>query len=156
MSRPISRNADHDVRVLNGLIAAVIDSAESYREAVDLVQDDRSRAILLECADQRDDVVVRLHKHLWERGAVPGHDLNARAGRSGQAATSLTLTAILADLERSDALCHAQFNTALNDDNVSIETIALIRECYATMRESDDQMRNLKRAGPPLAVAHPS
>jgi uncharacterized protein (TIGR02284 family) len=155
MPRPISQNADDDIRVLDGLISATIDSADSYREAIGHVHDDRSRAILLECADQRDDIVVRLHKHLWERGTPPENDQSARV-KSGSASSGLPITAILSGLARSDAACRAQFESALDDVGVSLATLVIVRECYATLHESVEQLRALGRSEKPLSIALPS
>ena len=155
MPRPISQNADDEIRVLNGLIAATIDSADRYREAIDHVEGDRSRAILLECADQRDDIVVRLHKHIWERGTPPENDHSARV-KSCSVIPGSPTKAILSELERGDASCQAQFVSAMDDASASPATMAIIRECYATLQESEAQMRALKRNEKPLSIAHPS
>ena len=153
MSRPISVTADYDIGVLNGLISATVASAERYRDAVEIVEDDRTRAILLECADQREDVLVRLHAFVWEHGAPQCNDQIAHAGHSGSGVPLSSTTATLAELNRSEVACRALFAEALTDGELSPETTAIIRECYAMMCESDEQLLELKRGGTPLANA---
>lgn len=143
----MSQNCDYDIRILKGLTAATLDSAQSYHEAADIARNDRFRAILLECADQRDDVLVRLHAHVWERGESPEADRPAYAGSNRNLINFVEpdarseLAEIMADLEKGDIAFREKLETALADRDLSIETTSLVRECYATFRECHDQMR---------------
>lgn len=146
------QSSDHDVKVLNGLIATTIDSVDGYRAAAKDAKNDRFRAMFMERADERDDVVTKLQEHVRTLGAKAEDDGSALAGahRFFMDLKDMVIgaddKAIVAEVERGEDHIKAKYESALADNDLSIETMGLVRECYASVREGHDQMRDLKHS----------
>ena len=143
---------DHDIKILNGLIATTIDSVDGYRAAAEHADNERFRSMFMERADERDDVASELEDHARALGGTPEDDgtvlasahrffMNLRDSVSGTSDE-----AIIAEVERGEDHIKAKYEEALADEDVSSETRAIIRECYGSVKEGHDQMRDLKHA----------
>jgi uncharacterized protein (TIGR02284 family) len=145
-----SQNSDYDIRVLNGLIATTIDSVDGYREAANDVDNDQFRSMFLERADERDDVATRLQEQVRILGGTPEDDGTALAGAHRMfmnlrdAVTGTNDTGLVAEVERGEDHIKAKFDEAMADADLSIETKAIVEDCYTSVREGHDQMRDLK------------
>ena len=106
---------DHDVAILNGLIATTIDSADGYREAANDAQSDRFRSIFMERADERDDVVEQLSDRVRELGSDPANNGTTRAAAHRvfmnlrEAVTGTDDTAIISEVERGEDHIKAKY-----------------------------------------------
>ena len=63
--------------------------------------------------------------------------------------TSLTSNdnkAVVDDVERGEDHIKSEFEDAMEDEDVSSETKAIIRDVYSSVRAGHDQMRDIQRA----------
>ena len=143
---------DHDVAILNGLIATTIDSADGYREAANDAQSDRFRSIFMERADERDDVVEQLSDRVRELGSDPANNGTTRAAAHRvfmnlrEAVTGTDDTAIISEVERGEDHIKAKYEDALTDKDLSTETMGIVRECFTSVKSGHDQMRDMKHS----------
>ena len=143
---------DHDVAILNGLIAITIDSADGYREAANDAQSDRFRSIFMERADERDDVVEQLSDRVRELGSDPANNGTTLAAAHRvfmnlrEAVTGTDDTAIISEVERGEDHIKAKYEDALTENVLSTETMGIVRECFTSVKSGHDQMRDMKHS----------
>jgi uncharacterized protein (TIGR02284 family) len=144
------QNTDYDVKVLNGLITTTVDSVDGYREAARDASNERFRSIFFERADEREDVVLELQTRVRELGGDPESGGTTLAGVHRafmglkDAVTGSDDDSIIAEVERGEDHIKHKYEDALNDGDLSQDTVAVIRECFSSVREGHDQMSNLK------------
>ncbi|SEJ25052.1 PA2169 family four-helix-bundle protein [Frateuria terrea] len=141
---------NHDIRVLNDLIETTIDSAEGYAEAASETQSPRFSVTFRERASERRLVATRLQRQVEELGGTPEDDGSVLAS-AHRMFTNLRkslndATAVIDEVERGEGHIKHKFEDALDDEDVSPPTHALIADTYRSVRSGHDQMRQLKRA----------
>ena len=144
--------ASHDTATLNELIAATYDSVDGYSEAVKNSESDRMIALFNARTLERRTVIDTLRSEVTRLGGTPDEDgtmlgnahrvfLNLKAvvtGRDEQA--------IIAEVEQGEDHIKAKFEAAMADTELSPAVIHMIRECYTSIKQGHDQMRDLKLA----------
>jgi uncharacterized protein (TIGR02284 family) len=144
------QSSDHDIDTLNGLIKSTIDSVDGYRAAAEDADNARYQALFFKRADERETVADRLQSYVRELGGTPedGGSLAAGAHRAfmglRDAITGSDDTAIIEEVERGEDRIKENFEAAMTDDEISPETRSLITDCYQSVREGHDEMRDLK------------
>jgi uncharacterized protein (TIGR02284 family) len=141
---------NHDIRVLNDLIETTIDSAEGYAEAARETQSPRFGFTFHERANERRLVATRLQQKVEELGGTPEDDGSVLAS-AHRMFTNLRKslndeTAVIDEVERGEDHIKHKFEDALDDEDVTPPTHALIADAYRSVRAGHDQMRSLKRA----------
>lgn len=141
---------NHDIRVLNDLIETTIDSAEGYAEAARETPSPRFSVTFHERASERRLVATRLQQKVEELGGTPEDDGSVLAS-AHRMFTNLRKslhdeTAVIDEVERGEDHIRHKFEDALEDDDVSPPTRALIADTFRSVRSGHDQMRGLKRA----------
>jgi uncharacterized protein (TIGR02284 family) len=141
---------NHDIRVLNDLIETTIDSAEGYAEAARETQSPRFSVTFRERASERRLVATRLQQKVEELGGTPEEDGGVLAS-AHRMFTNLRKslhdeTAVIDEVERGEDHIRHKFEDALEDDDVSPPTRALIADTFRSVRSGHEQMRGLKRA----------
>jgi uncharacterized protein (TIGR02284 family) len=140
----------HDTSTLNDLIATIFDSVEGYMEAGKNSGNDRFVAKFKARAVEREAVIATLRSEVVRLGGKPEDDgtviggahrifLNLKsvvAGRDDKA--------IIAEVEQGEDHIKAKFEEAIADTELSPQVTQTIRECFASIKQGHDQMRDIK------------
>lgn len=145
---------DHsdDISRLNSLIAATIDSVDGYEEAEKNTDGSRFDAMFRERIMERQAVIVTLRKEVVRLGGEAEDDGTMLAGAHRvfvnlkSVVTGQDDKAIIDEVEQGEDHIKAEFETAMEDEDVSPQVRDVIRECYASVKRGHDQMRDLKHA----------
>jgi uncharacterized protein (TIGR02284 family) len=144
------QNYDNDIDAVNGLIKTTIDSVDGYRAAAEDADNTRYQAMFFKRADEREAVADRLQSYVRELGATPedSGSMAASAHRAfmglRDAITGSDDTAIIEEVERGEDRIKDEFEKAMSDNELSAATRSIITECYQSVREGHDEMRDLK------------
>ena len=141
---------NHDIRVLNDLIETTIDSADGYAEAARETQSTRFGLTFQERADERRQVASRLQQQVEALGGTPEEDASTLAS-AHRLFTNLRKslhdeTAVIDEVERSEDHISHKFQDALEDEDVSPPTHALIADAFRSVASGHEQMRQFKQA----------
>jgi uncharacterized protein (TIGR02284 family) len=146
-----NNNSASDITVLNSLIETTIDSVDGYRRSAAEATSSRFSSTFRDRATEREEVVSRLRDRVRELGGTPEHDGSLLAAAHRQflglrdAITGSDDQAVIAEVDRGESYLNAKWETALNDDNLSAETKALIRECYQSVRSGHEQWEQVNK-----------
>ena len=141
---------EHDVKILNSLIATTIDSVDGYNAAADNADNQEFRSIFRDRAKERDDVVSKLQTQVRSLGGNPEDDGTTIAGAHRFFMTlrdSLTGTddeAVVSEVERGEDVIKAKYEAVLEDTDLTAASRELVQSCYASVKQGHDQMRDLK------------
>ena len=143
-------HTDHDIRVLNGLIATTIDSILGYEESAKEVESGLFAEKFEARAKERRQIVGQLRREVERLGGKPEDDGTLLAGAQ-RAFFNFKLTvsdlddqAVIAEVERSEDHIKAKFEEALQDDKLSPETRSAIESAFQSVKAGHDQMSALK------------
>ncbi|MND94649.1 hypothetical protein D3C77_197850 [compost metagenome] len=146
----MSAGNSHDIKVLNGLVEGLIDSAEGYRaaavETTDLGYSDWFEARAAERGRLADDLKAAVR----ERGGSPEEEgsILAKAQRAFMDVKAALLrddASVVGSVERGEDHLKARFERALADEALSATTRETVRRAYAEVRAGHDQLSALKR-----------
>jgi uncharacterized protein (TIGR02284 family) len=141
---------EHDVKILNSLIATTIDSVDGYNAAADSADNVDFRKIFRDRANERGDVVSKMQAQVRTLGGNPEDDGTAIASAHRffmNVRDTLTNTddeAVVAEVERGEDVIKAKYEAALKETDLSPASRDLVQTCYASVKEGHDQMRDLK------------
>lgn len=141
---------DHDVRVINSLIATTIDSVNGYRAAAGDAANEQFRSIFTARADERAEIVRDLQDHVRQLGGSPEDDGTALAGAHRfmmdirDALSGRDDDAVIAEVERGEDHIKNKYETALADTDLSPQCREIVQRCFRSVKEGHDQMRDLK------------
>lgn len=142
----------HDVGVLNGLIKTTIDSVNGYRAAAEAKESSQFVAMFFDRANEREDVAERLQQAVTGMGGNPEDDgsLLASAHRTFMDLKETVMgndeQAVVSEVERGEDVIKAKYESALEDTALSPSTRSLIADCYTSVKQGHDQMRDLKHS----------
>ncbi|WP_373487178.1 PA2169 family four-helix-bundle protein [Blastomonas sp.] len=142
----------NDISTLNSLIATTIDSADGYEEAAKDSESGRFGSIFIERAAERREVMTTLQGEVRRLGGEPEDDGTMLAGAHRvfvnlkSVVTGKDDKAIVNEVERGEDHIKAKYEEAMADTDLSPEVSGVIRECYASVRQGHDQMRDIKHA----------
>ena len=140
----------HDIETVNDLIKTTIDSVDGYRAAGEDANSGQFQSIFFDRANERSNVADRLAQHVRQLGGTPTDNGSIVAGAHRafmnlrDAVTGTDDKAIVAEVERGEDHIKVRFETAMTDNNLSTETRDLIGQCYDSVKQGHDQMRDLK------------
>lgn len=149
MSRP---SASHDTSTLNDLIATTFDSVDGYTEAGKNSESERFTAMFNDRAVERRSVIAALRSEVIRLGNEPEEDGTVFGGAHRMflnlksVVTGRDEKAIVNEVERGEDHIKAKFEDAMADTDLSPEVMDMIRECYTSIKQGHDEMRNLKQA----------
>jgi uncharacterized protein (TIGR02284 family) len=141
---------NHDIETINDLIKTTIDSVDGYRAAGEDADNGQFKSIFFDRANERANVADRLSQHVRQLGGTPTDNGSIVAGAHRafmnlrDAVTGTDDDAIVAEVERGEDYIKEQFETAMTDQDLSSETRSLIGQCFDSVKEGHDQMRDLK------------
>ena len=142
----------HDVSTLNSLIATTIDSVDGYAEAAKDSESGRFTSMFNARAAERRTVMTTLQSEVTRLGGEPEDDGTMLAGAHRvfvnlkSVVTGKDDKAIVNEVERGEDHIKAKYEDAMADANLSAEVSSVIRECYASVKQGHDQMRDIKHA----------
>ena len=141
---------DHDINVLNSLITTTIDSANGFERSAEDADVPQFVDMFREFAQERRQVTGRLQERVSALGGTPNDDGSLKAdlhrrwvdlrdaiSRGGD-------QEIIEEVERGEDYLKAKYDAALQDSELSPETLALIREAYQSVRAGHDRASALK------------
>jgi uncharacterized protein (TIGR02284 family) len=143
---------DHDISVLNGLIATTIDSVDGYSEAAADSASGQFGAIFTGRASERRDVTHRLQGAVRGLGGQPEDDGTTLASahraflKLKAAVTSRDEQAIVNEVEAGEDRIKAKYENALSDNDLSSPVKTVVQQCYVSVKQGHDEMRDLKHA----------
>ena len=142
----------HDISTLNGLIATTLDSVDGYNEAAKDIENSRYGQMFTARASERRQVVTALQGEVSRLGGSPEDDGTMLAGAHRAflglkaAVTGQDDQAIVNEVERGEDHIKAKFESALQDNDLSVATKSAIQTAYGSVRAGHDEMRDLKHA----------
>ena len=141
---------EHDVGVINSLIATTIDSVDGYRAAATDADNQQFRSIFAARADEREEVVRELQEHVRQLGGTPEDDGSTLAGAHRfmmdirDSITGRDDDAVIAEVERGEDHIKHKYEAALADTELSPQCRDIVQRCFRSVKEGHDQMRDLK------------
>jgi uncharacterized protein (TIGR02284 family) len=145
-------DTSHDIRTLNGLISTTIDSVDGYRAAGDDTEAGRFATLFNDRANERAQVAEKLKAEVARLGGNPEDDGSLLAGAHRafmglkEIVTGKDEQAIVNEVERGEDVIKARYEKAMADTELSPTTKALITDCYSSVKQGHDQMRDLKHS----------
>ena len=139
-----------EITILNTLIATTIDSITGYEDSAANIKSDRLRDIFRQRADERQQVVEELRLEVRRLGGNPEDD-GSFLGKAHQrfedlkaAVTGRDEKAIINEVERGEDYLKSKFETALDSDDLTGESRAVVERAYQSVRAGHDQISQLK------------
>ena len=147
----IMPDTDHDISVLNDLIATTLDSADGYTEAAKEADNGRFGAMFTARAAERRQVATSLQGVVATLGGEPEDDgtILAKAHRMFTGLRNSISggdTVVVDEVERGEDHIKAKFEDAMKDAELSQPTRSAIEQAYGSVRAGHDQMRDLKHS----------
>ena len=142
--------SSHDITVLNSLITTTIDSANGFERSAEDADVPQFVEMFREFSQERRQVVGRLQEHVRQLGGEPNDDGSLKADLHRRwvdlrdAISKGGDQEIIEEVERGEDYLKAKYDTALQDNGLSPETLALIREAYQSVRAGHDRASALK------------
>lgn len=141
---------DHDISVLNDLIATTIDSADGYTAAAKEAESGRYAGLFTARANERRTAATALQAEVVRIGGKAEDDgtvlaaahrvfVNLRHAIAGGD------VAVVDEVERGEDHIKAKYETALKDSDLSPAALSVIRDSYVSVKSGHDQMRDLKK-----------
>lgn len=143
--------AENDIDVLNSLIETVIDSADGYTHAIKETETSRFSEIFARRGAERQSLTRQLQMQVRNLGGTPEDDgtMLASAHRvfiNLRHAVAGGDVAVIDEVEAGEDHIKAKFEEAMENNNVSPATKALIAEAYVSVKAGHDEIRDLKHA----------
>jgi len=139
-----------EISTLNTLIATTIDSVNGYEDSAQNIDNERFREIFRQRANERQEVVEQLRAEVRRLGGNPEDD-GSFLGKAHQrfedlkaAITGRDEKAIINEVERGEDYIKSKFEAALNDEDLTGDSRAVVSSCYQSIKAGHDQMSQLK------------
>lgn len=147
----MSQGKGHDIKVLNGLIENLQDSADIYSEAVAEVQNPSYKSWFEARVVERRALTESLREAVLERGGTPGEtgSILAKAQRAFMDIKQALLrndATVIDSLESSESALQARLENALHDQDLCATTRETIRRVQAQIQSIHEQISSLKHS----------
>lgn len=142
----------HDISTLNDLIATTYDSINGYTEAAKNSDNQRFAAMFTARSVEREAAVRTLRTEVIRLGGKPDDNGTVLGGAHRMfmnlksVVTGRDEKAIIAEVEQGEDHIKAKFEDALADSDISPQVMHTIRECFASIKQGHDEMRDLKHS----------
>ncbi len=141
----------HDIKVLNGLVEGLIDSAQGYHEGAVNAPGEAYRDWFEGRASERRRVAEELKAAVRERGGSPEEDRSilSKAQRAFSDISHALLrneVSMIDTVERGEDQLKSRFERALADEALSATTKESIRRAYGEVCAGSDQLGALKHS----------
>ena len=144
--------SSHDITVLNSLITTTIDSANGFERSAEDAEVPNFVEMFRDFAQERRQVVGRLQEKVRQLGGEPNDDGSLKADLHRRwvdlrdAISKGGDQEIIEEVERGEDYLKAKYDAALEDNELSADTLALIREAYQSVRAGHDRASALKKS----------
>ncbi|SJM61465.1 NAD-dependent aldehyde dehydrogenases [Brevundimonas diminuta 3F5N] len=140
----------HDIKVLNGLVEGLVDSADGYHQAAVETADGPYSTWFEARAAERRRLAETFKAAVRDRGGSPEEDASilAKAQRAFMDVKHALLrndASVLGTVETGEEQLTARFERALADEGLSATTKETIRRAYADVQQGREQLSVLKR-----------
>lgn len=140
----------HDIKVLNGLVEGLVDSADGYHQAAVETADGPYRTWFEARAAERRRLAETFKAAVRDRGGSPEEDASilAKAQRAFMDVKHALLrndASVLGTVETGEEQLTARFERALADEGLSATTKETIRRAYAEVQQGREQLSVLKQ-----------
>jgi uncharacterized protein (TIGR02284 family) len=142
--------ANSDIMEINDLLAATTDSISAYTDARDNVVASYFTPAFNERIVERQSILTALESEIRRLGGKPDQGGTMRAGANRMVANLKAAVlgrddkAIIDQIERGEDHIMVKFETAMNNPELSSHAAEVIRECFATIKQGHDRMRDMK------------
>ena len=142
----------HDISTLNDLIATTYDSINGYTEAAKNSDNQRFAALFTARSVEREAAIRTLRSEVIRLGGTPDDNGTVMGGAHRMfmnlksVVTGRDETAIIAEVEQGEDHIKAKFEDAIADTELSPQIMHTIRECYVSVKQGHDEMRDLKHS----------
>ena len=140
---------NHDVSKLDDLIITLIDSIKGYDHSAEKAEAARYKGFFLEMAQDRRTAVSRLQDASRALAGTPA-DYGSASGTLHRRVEDLRVAlgggdkAIIKEVERGEDYLKEEFERVLNDERMSPEAMAAVRDAYESVRRGHDEASELK------------
>ncbi|RDS80780.1 PA2169 family four-helix-bundle protein [Dyella monticola] len=148
----LSMNAgDDDVRILNGLIGATLDSARHYKKVAGNVGNPSVRALFEHLSTERKSITQALQSQL---GAISSNPMiesarnvsfTRRIFGNVRHAMDYGYIALIDEVERGEERVKAKYERALTNEKLSTLSRSVVQNAYKSVCAGCAQMHALKR-----------
>lgn len=142
----------HDISTLNDLIATTYDSINGYTEAAKNSDNQRFVAMFTTRSVVREEAIRTLCAEVIRLGGKPVDDGTLLGGAHRMfmnlksVVTGRDEAAIIAEVEQGEDHIKAKFEDAITDGDLSPQVMHMIRECFVSVKQGHDEMRDLKHS----------
>jgi len=142
----------HDLSTLNDLIATTYDSINGYTEAAKKSDNPRFAALFTARAVKRESAIRMLRTEVIRLGGKPDENGTILGGAHRMfmnlksVVTGRDETAIIAEVEQGEDHIKAKFEDAIADAELSPAAMHTIHECFVSIKQGHDEMRDLKHS----------
>lgn len=142
---------DHDVNVLNSLITTTIDSKNGFEEAAKDADNPQFKSMFSQFADERRACVNQLQQAVRQLGGDPEDDGSAKAAAHRtwlnlkDAVTGKDDKQVVEEVENGEDYIKNKYETALEDDKLSVQARSVITEAFTSVRQGHDRASQLKQ-----------
>ena len=143
---------DRDITVLNSLITTTIDSANGFERSAEDADVPQFIDMFREFSQERRQVVGRLQERVRALGGTPNDDGSLKADLHRRwvdlrdAISKGGDREIIEEVERGEDYLKSKYDAALEDSELSSETLLVIREAYQSVRAGHDRASALKHS----------
>jgi len=141
---------EHDISVVNSLITTTIDSANGFERSAEDADVPQFEKMFREFSGERRQVVGMLQEHVRKLGGTPNDDGSLKADLHRRwvdlrdAISKGGDQEVVEEVERGEDYLKGKYDAALEDSQLSAETMAVIREAYKSVRAGHDRAAALK------------
>ena len=141
---------DHDIEVLNTLIALTLDSAHGYEDASGDTKNPHFKTLFGKRAIERKQVTAELQTEVRRLLGGKPAQAGTTAGKAHRmfmnlkAAVTGSDKGIVNSVEAGEDHIKKQYDEALADQALSMPALDLVRRMYVSIKAGHDEMRDLK------------
>jgi uncharacterized protein (TIGR02284 family) len=142
----------HDISTLNDLIATTYDSINGYTEAAENSDNQRFIAMFTARSVEREAAARTLRTEVIRLGGKPDDNGTVLGGAHRMfmnlksVITGRDEKAIIAEVEQGEDHIKAKFEDAISGADISPQVMHTIRECFVSIKQGHDEMRDLKHS----------
>ncbi len=141
---------DKQIATINTLTTTLIDSASGFEDAATNTENQHFQQLFREHATDRRNVIQEMRAEVSRLGGEPSDD-QSFLGQTHQrfldlkaAVTGRDDKAIVNEVERGEDYLKEKFEAALNSDELTGDSRAVVERAYQSVREGHDRMSQLK------------
>ena len=141
----------HDVKMLNSLLATVVDSIDGFKQATDASDTARFNAVFNEVAADRRGIANDIESQIRSQGGTPEEE-GTLLGSAHRVLIKLRDmvssgdVAVVDEAERGEDYIKGKFRKAAEDADLTPKTRSFVTELSARVRAGHDRIRDLKHA----------